>query len=116
MTRISELHYSNAYARTSNVSEFLEVALTPADDPSEFVVGFYHANGTLGLEVTLDDPRVVRSIDPETGEVVFVLSADHLPILLTDPDGSGSTNYEAYALTNTSSGEVLDTPGGQHAI
>lgn len=72
------------------------------------MVGFYHANGTLGLEVTLDDPRVVRSIDPETGEVVFVLSADHLPILLTDPDGSGSTNYEAYALTNTSSGEVLD--------
>ncbi|MEO0401268.1 MAG: type I secretion protein, partial [Pseudomonadota bacterium] len=108
MARISELHYSNAYARNSGVSEFLEVALGPSDDPADFVVGFYQSDGTLGIEVTLDDPRVVQSIDPENGEVIFVLSADNLPILLTDPDGGGSTNYEAYALTNTDTGEVLD--------
>ena len=108
MARISELHYSNAYARNSGVSEFLEVALGPSDDPADFVVGFYQSDGTLGLEVTLDDPRVIQSVDPDNGEVIFVLSADNLPILLTDPDGDGSTNYEAYALTNTDTGEVLD--------
>lgn len=108
MARISELHYSNAYARNSGVSEFLEVALGPLEDPSQFVVGFYQDDGALGIEVVLDDPRVVRTVDPENGEVIFVLSADNLPILLTDPDGGGSTNYEAYALTNTATGEVLD--------
>ncbi|WP_147110366.1 Hint domain-containing protein [Tateyamaria sp. syn59] len=108
MPRISELHYSNAYARNSGVSEFLEVALGPSDDPADFVVGFYQADGSLGIEVRLDDPRVVRSVDPDNGEVIFVLSADNLPILLTDPDGGGADNYEAYALTNTATGDVLD--------
>lgn len=108
LARISELHYSNAYARNSGVSEFLEVALGPADNPADFVVGFYQADGSLGIEVTLDDPRVIQTVDPENGEVIFVLSADNLPILLTDPDGSGADNYEAYALTNTATGEVLD--------
>jgi len=106
--RISELHYSNAYARTSGVSEFLEVAIGPSDNPADYVVGFYQADGSLGIEVRLDDPRVVQSVDPENGELIFVLSADNLPIFLTDPDGNGSTNYEAYALTNTASGEVVD--------
>ena len=108
MARISELHYSNAYARDSGVAEFLEVALGPSDDPADFVVGFYQADGSLGIEVTLDDPRVVRTVDPDNGEVIFVLSADNLPILLTDPDGRGSTNYEAYALTDISIGTVID--------
>lgn len=108
MARISELHYSNAYARTSGVSEFLEVALGPTDDPADFVVGFYQADGTLGIEVRLDDPRVVRSVDPDNGEVIFVLSQDNLPIQLTDPDGAGAINYEAYALTNTTTGTVID--------
>lgn len=108
MARISELHYSNAYAASSGVSEFLEVALAPTDDPADFVVGFYEADGSLGLEVALTDPRVTSSIDPNTGEVVFVLSADNLPILLTDPDGGGSTNFEAYALTNTDTNTVID--------
>ncbi|MBY5934664.1 Hint domain-containing protein [Tateyamaria omphalii] len=108
MPRISELHYSNAYARNSGVSEFLEVALGQSDDPADFVVGFYQADGSLGIEVRLDDPRVVQSVDPDNGEVIFVLSADNLPIFLTDPDGGGATNYEAYALTNTATGDVLD--------
>lgn len=108
MARISELHYSNAYARNSGVSEFLEVALGPSDDPADFVVGFYQSDGTLGLEVTLDDPRVIQTVDPDNGEVIYVLSADNLPIALTDPDGGGANNYEAYALTNTDTGEVLD--------
>ncbi|MEM6371583.1 MAG: Hint domain-containing protein [Pseudomonadota bacterium] len=108
MARISELHYSNAYARSTGVGEFLEVALKSTDDPADFVVGFYQADGSLGIEVRLDDPRVVRSVDPENGEVIFVLSEDNLPIRLTDPDGGGATNYEGYALTDTSTGTVLD--------
>lgn len=108
MARISELHYSNAYASNSGVSEFLEVALRPSEDPADFVVGFYQADGSLGIEVALTDSRVTSSVDPDNGEQIFVLSADNLPIFLTDPDGGGSTNYEAYALTNTDSGVVQD--------
>lgn len=110
MARISELHYSNAYARTSGVSEFLEVALGPQDDPADFTVSFYQDDGTVGFELTLDDPNIQVSVDPENGEVVYVISADDFPILLTDPDGGGGSNYEAYALTNTgaSPAEVLD--------
>ena len=110
MARISELHYSNAYAASSGVSEFLEVALSPGEAPEDFTVSFYQANGDVGLEVTLDDPGVQVTVDPETGETAYVISADFFPIRLTDPDGGGSINYEAYALTDTSSapGTVID--------
>lgn len=110
MARISELHYSNAYARNSGVSEFLEVALGNGEDPADFTVSFYQADGSVGFEITLDDPRVTMSVDPENGEFIYVLSADNLPILLTDPDGGGANNYEAYALTNTGTApaDVID--------
>lgn len=108
MARISELHYSNAYAANSGVSEFLEVSLRPGEDPANFTVSFYQANGQVGIEIPLDDPSVQVTIDPENNDVVYVISADDFPILLTDPDGGGSTNYEAYALTNTATGEVID--------
>ncbi len=110
MARISELHYSNAYARNSGVSEFLEVALGNGEDPADFTVSFYEANGSVGFEITLDDPRVTMSVDPDNGEFIYVLSADNLPILLTDPNGSQADNYEAYALTNTGAApaEVID--------
>ncbi|RKF13984.1 type I secretion protein [Roseovarius spongiae] len=108
MARISELHYSNAYARNSGVSEFLEVALRPSEDPADFVVGFYEADGSLGIEVPLTDPRVTMTIDPDNGERIYVLSADNLPIQLTDPDGGGANNYEAFALTDTATSEVID--------
>lgn len=105
MARISELHYSNAYARNSGVSEFLEVALGTGEDPADFTVSFYQSDGSVGFEITLDDPRITMTVDPDNGEFIYVLSADALPILLTDPDGGGANNYEAFALTNTG-----DTP------
>lgn len=110
MARISELHYSDALARNSGVAEFLEVALGPGDDPADFTVSFYQSTGNVGFELTLDDPGITVSVDPDNGEVVYVISADVFPIKLTDPDGSGSTNYEAYALTDTSClpGTVID--------
>lgn len=108
MARISELHYSNAYANSSGVNEFLEVALSSSDDPADFTVSFYQSNGTVGLELSLTHPDIQVSVDPDNGETVYVISADDFPILLTDPDGGGSTNYEAYALTNTTTNDVID--------
>lgn len=108
MARISELHYSNAYANSSGVNEFLEVALGPGDDPADFTVSFYQATGSVGFEVSLDHTDVQVSVDPDNGEMVYVISADDFPILLTDPDGGGSDNYEAYALTNSGTNTVID--------
>ncbi len=108
MARISELHYSNAYAATSGVNEFLEVALRPDEIPADFTVSFYQANGQVGIEIPLDHPSVQMSVDADNNELVFVISADDFPILLTDPNGGGPTNYEAYALTNTNTGQVID--------
>ncbi|TCL00570.1 Hint domain-containing protein [Shimia isoporae] len=108
MARISELHYSNAYARTSGINEFLEVALASGDDPDDFVVSFYQADGTVGIEIPLTHPDVQVSVDPDNGETIYVISADDFPILLTDPDGGSDGNYEAYALTNTETGTVVD--------
>ncbi len=108
MARISELHYSNAYANSSGVSEFLEIALSPGDDPADFIVSFYQADGSVGVEIPLTHPDVQVTVDPDNGETIYVISADDFPILLTDPDGGSSGNYEAYALTNTAAGEVVD--------
>ncbi|MEP5153693.1 Hint domain-containing protein [Planktotalea sp.] len=108
MARISELHYSNAYAASSGVAEFLEVALNPSEDPADFTVSFYQANGTVGIEIPLTHPDVQTSVDPDNGELIYVISADDFPIFLTDPDGGGSTNYEAYALVNTDTSTVID--------
>ena len=90
------------------MSEFLEVALRPSEDPGDYTVSFYQANGSAGIEIPLTDPGIQVTTDPDNGELVYVISADDFPILLTDPNGGGSNNYEAYALTNTSTGEVID--------
>lgn len=108
MARISELHYSNAFASSSGVDEFLEVALSPGENPSDFTVSFYQANGNVGVELSLDDSGIVVTTDPETGETTYVISASVYPILLTDPNGNQSNNYEAYALTNTTTDTVID--------
>lgn len=108
MARISEIHYSNAYAASSGVSEFLEVALASDEDPADFSVVLYNADGTSGLTVPLDDAGVVVTYDTDSGEYVYVISSDNYNFLLTDPDGGGSTNYEAMALVNTQTNTVID--------
>jgi len=108
LARISELHYSNAYAKTSGVSEFLEVSLGAGEPAAEYTVVFYEANGTAGLDVTLSDLGVQATYDAQSNEWVYVISADNFPIYLTDPDGGSSGNYEAYALVNTTTGQVID--------
>ncbi|QPH52803.1 Hint domain-containing protein [Pontivivens ytuae] len=110
MARISELHYSNAFARSTGIDEFLEVSLSQAEEANEddFVVGFYQADGSFGIEISLTDAGVRKSFDADAKEWVYVISADTFPILLTDPDGGGSTNYEAYALVDSSTSTVID--------
>ncbi|MFD0980513.1 Hint domain-containing protein [Tropicimonas aquimaris] len=115
MARISELHYSNAYAASSGIDEFLEVALSPDEDPADFTVAFYEADGAVGLVVDLTDPRVWVSYDAQANEYVYVLSSENLPLLLTDPDSNAAGNFEAAALVNSSTSEVLqfyDIGGG----
>jgi len=119
LARISELHYSNAYARNSGISEFIEVALSPSEDPADFSMAFYEADGSQGLVVALDDSDVQVTYDAQTDEYVYVISADYYTLALTDPDGGGSGNYEAYALVNTDTStvvEFLDIGGGTTAI
>ena len=100
MALISELHYSNAYSGSSGVSEFLEVTLLPGEDPADFTVSFYQAEGSVGIEVNLTDPGVQSTSDHDTGRTYYVISEDNFPSFLTEPDWGGSTNYEAYALTD----------------
>ncbi|MEL6643039.1 MAG: Hint domain-containing protein [Pseudomonadota bacterium] len=121
MANISELHYSNAYSNASGVSEFLEVTLLPGEDPADFTVAFYQADGSFGIAIPLNDPDVIVTTDPGTGRGYYQISEDDFPILLTDPDGGGSTNYEAYALVDTSTvpGTVVnffDIGGGTQNI
>jgi len=108
MARISELHYSDVYAASSGVVEFLEVALRPNEDPADFTVSFYQANGTVGVEIPLNDPGVQTTIDPDNSELIYEISADFFNIRLTDPDGGGSNNYDAYGLVNTDTSTVVD--------
>lgn len=108
MPRISELHYSNALAASSGVDEFLEVALDPSEDPADFTVSFYQANGSVGTEISLDTPGVAVAVDPDNGEVTYLISAADFPILLTDPNGGAANIYEAYALTNSATNTVID--------
>ncbi|MEM6619315.1 MAG: Hint domain-containing protein [Pseudomonadota bacterium] len=108
MARISEMHYSNAYANQSGVQEFLEVSLATTEDPADFSVSFYQDDGSLYLTVPLDDPGVIVTYDPDSNENVYVIDGDVFNVRLTDPDGSGANNTEAYALTNDDTGEVVD--------
>ena len=91
MARISELHYSNAYSGSTGVAEFLEVAIGANEDPADFTVGFYQADGTFGLDINLQDGLdaglITETIDPDNGERIYVISSTNYPILLTDPDG-----------------------------
>ncbi|WP_425093952.1 Hint domain-containing protein [Tropicimonas sp. S265A] len=119
MARISELHYSNAYAANSGVAEFAEVALAPSEDPADFVIGFYNADGSLILEVALDDPGVQVTFDAAANENVYTISSSNFGFVLTDPDGGSAGNAEATALTNIDTGTVVnfyDIGGGTQNI
>ncbi|MEL7345865.1 MAG: Hint domain-containing protein, partial [Pseudomonadota bacterium] len=62
----------------------------------------------VGDVISLDHPGVKTAIDPETGETVIQISADDFNVYLTNPNGSGSNNFEAFALVDDAAGETLD--------
>ncbi|MEM7189219.1 MAG: Hint domain-containing protein [Pseudomonadota bacterium] len=115
MARISELHYSNAFAGSSGIPEFAEVALAIGEDPADFSLALYEANGSQGMVIALSDvPAGDVTFDADANENVFVLSGDAsaFGFRLTDPDGnttdSGFQNFEAVALVNTTTGDVIN--------
>lgn len=119
MARISELHYSNALAASSGIPEFVEVALSPGENPADFTVALYEADGTQGLIVPLSDPGVVVFDPPDSDETIFSVDGPVFDFVITDPDGATPNNFEAIALVNTTTGEVVnffDIGGGTTAI
>ena len=99
MARISEIHYSNTHASSTNVGEFFEVALAPGEDPADFFVSTYNQDGNVNLDIALTDPGITSSVDAGSGETIYVISGATFGFLLTDPNG-GANNNEAVALTH----------------
>jgi len=73
MARISELHYSNAYASGDGGAEFVEVALQPGEDPADYVISLYNNDGTVGDEIRLTDVGVTSQVDPDNNEIIYRL-------------------------------------------
>ncbi|MFQ6547560.1 Hint domain-containing protein [Aestuariibius sp. 2305UL40-4] len=123
MARISELHYSNNYAASSGVAEFVEVALEPGESPDDYTIQFYEADGSPGITVNLADVPPGRvTVDPETGETVYVISSEDFDFLITDPNSGANNNYEGIALvdvsdpTDPSTVNFYDIGGGTQGI
>ncbi len=108
MARISEQQYFNACARGLEVGGVLKTTLTYNENPANYVASFYQSDGTVGIEIPLSHPNVQISRTPDANEQDFIISASQFPILLTDPEGRGASNYVAYALSNSATGEVID--------
>ncbi|MEM7243348.1 MAG: Hint domain-containing protein [Pseudomonadota bacterium] len=130
MARISELHYSNVFASTSGIPEFIEISLTAAEQANagDFHVVMYTENpatgqwdvitlgGTGNTSIPLDDYSTATAssptTDPETGNSVHVIYGIDNGFLLTDPNTvPGTTNAHAFALVHTPPGgpvEVID--------
>ena len=67
MARISEIHYSDAVEANSGTSEFVEVALGAGEDPNDFLISLYEDDGTVGLQVNLNDmERVAYGVALDT--------------------------------------------------
>ena len=114
MAFISEIHYKNSYANSSNVDEFVEVSLT-ADEAlraGDFTLTTYNLDGTPIDTFVLSSISPV--IDPVTG--LYVYSFD---TVTTDPNGSSPNNAEAIALTDSTLAAPIsffDIGGGTTAI
>ncbi|MEO1679180.1 MAG: Hint domain-containing protein [Pseudomonadota bacterium] len=130
MPRISELHYSSAYAQASGVAEFVEVALGPDEDPAGLSLGLYGADGVQKFAVALSAPGVRMTVDPNTGDHLYTVSADtfSFPIAFraialvdTTPEGAviefigvGADVAPLTALNGVASGSIstnLSVPG-----
>ena len=108
MAHIVEIHHSQHYARLCGMATFVDVLLHHEEAARDYVISFYKRCGSVALEVALNHPRVSSIIDSDTGDCVYTLSSDVLPIKdLTDPLDEPDV-YRAIALTSKTTGDVLD--------
>ncbi|MEJ6399080.1 Hint domain-containing protein [Yoonia sp. 208BN28-4] len=116
MAFISEIHYRNAIAGRTGVSEYVEVSVHP-DDLSrlgDFTVATYQADGTVAASFNLATATGV--IDPATGWTLFQITTR-----VTAPDNSLSAGEaEAVAFVDAAANpqvqSFVDIGGGTTAI
>ena len=126
MAFISEIKYTGFGEASSN--EFVEITLGPNDDPADFTISFYDADGTLHAapssffaagEFTIQDviditgnpgssPSGVGGLDLEV--TVHPDNPDFIIVVIPADLARGTTGIssEAVALTDTSTGTVVD--------
>ena len=127
MAYISEIKYGGNGEGFDD--EFIEVTLFASDDPADFVLSFYDADGTLrpgtssffsGSEISMQD--IINAVGGNPGSLPSGVGGLDLQVI-THPDDPTATifiipsdlsrnttnlNAEAAALTDTSSGTVVD--------
>ena len=109
---ISEIFYVTGSASSSN-PEFIEIALSPGDDPADFVVSFYDTNGNLetnipvsgavGGEISLSDLVGVPDPDFPNWTIYTIESNNATGRLLNGSNGNNNLEANYVALTDTSS-------------
>ena len=108
MAFISEIHFRSADVGVLG-NEFVEVTLGPNDDPADFVLSFYDANGNLDTlisalgvlngEVTLSDlTGVPHPANPDF--TVFTITSEAGSGLLIN-GGTGNNTVEANSIALT---------------
>ncbi|MEL6477930.1 MAG: Hint domain-containing protein [Pseudomonadota bacterium] len=119
MARISELHYSDALAASSGIAEFVEVSLAEGEDPADFAIALYNQDGRQAQSIPLTAAPIEVFTPSDTTETHYVIDGPDFGFLLTDPNAGGTSNNEAVALVNTTTGEVVqffDIGGGTSEI
>lgn len=105
MAFISEIHYRNAVARSTGVSEFVEVSVSPSEMAriGDFVLATYQANGSVAEVFNLASQT--GTIDPTTGWTVYRLTT-----AVTDPDFIlNGGEAEAVALIDAAASPAVQT-------
>ena len=119
---ISEIFYISSAASTAN-PEFIEIALSPDDDPADFVVSFYDTDGNLETnspaqgavngEVRLSDLVGVPDPDNPNWIIYTIESTSGDGRLLNGGNGNNDleANYVALTDTSTDPNTVVDGYG-----
>ena len=119
---ISEIFYITTAASSSN-PEFIEIALSPDDDPANFVVSFYDTDGNLETntpaqgavngEVRLSDLVGVPDPDNPNWTIYTIESTNGTGSLFNGGNGNNGveSNYVALTDTSTTPNTVIDGYG-----
>lgn len=100
MARISEI-YEESYVG------FFEIALSPGEDPADFDLAL-HSSSFNTQVISLTDPAVVVTVDPDSGETVYVINSSDFGFIMA---GGGLTIPGL-----TTSVALVDTSGGSNNV